>query len=820
MKYQLSKKEIESRVKETLSHEMSVDWPDATDEQYYKAIALVVRDMLVKGRKEFRENAEQTNTKTIYYLCMEFLLGRSLKNNLFNLGLEDSFREALGEMNVNLDSVYDQEPDAGLGNGGLGRLAACFLDALATQGYPAMGYSLRYEYGIFRQKLVDGWQTELPDFWLPGGQVWFQQVPDRAVEVHFDGHIEESWNNQYHIVRHKDYTKVLAMPYDLYVAGMDGRGVSRLRVWAATSAEADFDMKLFNGGDYLRAMEQNAMAEVITKVLYPEDNHPEGKSLRLTQQYFLVSATIQDIIRRHLSRNSTLDNLPEKMAIHLNDTHPVLAIPEMMRVMLDECGYGWDQAWSIVNRTVAYTNHTVMAEALECWGVELFQRRLPRIYQIVQEINRRFCAEMHSKGVDGYKVGRMAPLNDGYVKMANLAVVSTHSVNGVSQLHSDLLKQTVFHDFYTEMPEKFRNVTNGIAYRRWLNQSNPEYAALITELIGDGYIHNAARLDCLLKHMGDKGVLQRMAQIRRRNKERIAAYVLKNNNLQIDPDSIFDVQVKRLHEYKRQHLNALEILTTYQWLRDNPNAEFTPRTYLFGAKAAPGYYMAKQIIQFIVDLGNTINNDPRVNQKMKVVYLEDYRVTLAEMLIPAADISEQISLAGTEASGTSNMKFMINGAITLGTLDGANVEIHDSVGDDNILLFGMDAQQAQQTRQNGYSPFSIYQNHNVLHSALDEMAHGFGGVSFRPIADSLKNSDPYMVLADFDDYVRARRLSDQLYRDSDRWYRMGLVNTARAGRFSADRAIREYADEIWNAEPVPQPEQKRKKKAEAKADDQ
>lgn len=820
MKYQLSKKEIEARVKETLSHEMSVDWPDATDEQYYKAIALVVRDMLVKGRKEFRENAEQTNTKTIYYLCMEFLLGRSLKNNLFNLGLEDSFREALGEMNVNLDSVYEQEPDAGLGNGGLGRLAACFLDALATQGYPAMGYSLRYEYGIFRQKLVDGWQTELPDFWLPGGQVWFQQVPDRAVEVHFDGHIEESWNNQYHIVRHKDYTKVLAMPYDLYVAGMDGRGVSRLRVWAATSAEADFDMKLFNGGDYLRAMEQNAMAEVITKVLYPEDNHPEGKSLRLTQQYFLVSATIQDIIRRHLSRNSTLDNLPEKMAIHLNDTHPVLAIPEMMRVMLDECGYGWDQAWSIVNRTVAYTNHTVMAEALECWGVELFQRRLPRIYQIVQEINRRFCAEMHSKGVDGYKVGRMAPLNDGYVKMANLAVVSTHSVNGVSQLHSDLLKQTVFHDFYTEMPEKFRNVTNGIAYRRWLNQSNPEYAALITELIGDGYIHNAARLDCLLKHMGDKGVLQRMAQIRRRNKERIAAYVLKNNNLQIDPDSIFDVQVKRLHEYKRQHLNALEILTTYQWLRDNPNAEFTPRTYLFGAKAAPGYYMAKQIIQFIVDLGNTINNDPRVNQKMKVVYLEDYRVTLAEMLIPAADISEQISLAGTEASGTSNMKFMINGAITLGTLDGANVEIHDSVGDDNILLFGMDAQQAQQTRQNGYSPFSIYQNHNVLHSALDEMAHGFGGVSFRPIADSLKNSDPYMVLADFDDYVRARRLSDRLYRDSDRWYRMGLVNTARAGRFSADRAIREYADEIWNAEPVPQPEQKRKKKAEAKADDQ
>lgn len=814
MNYTLSKKEIQARVKETLSHEMSVEWQDATDEQYYKAVALVVRDMLVKGRKEFRGTAAKTGTKTIYYLCMEFLLGRSLKNNLFNLGLEDSFRGALGGMNVNLDNLYEQEPDAGLGNGGLGRLAACFLDALATLGYPAMGYSLRYEYGIFRQKLVEGWQTELPDFWLPGGSVWFQPVPDRAVEVHFDGTIEESWNNQYHVVRHKDYTKVLAVPYDLYVAGMDGRGVSRLRVWAATSAEADFDMKLFNGGDYLRAMEQNAMAEVITKVLYPEDNHPEGKSLRLTQQYFLVSATIQDIIRRHLSINRTLDNLPEKIAIHLNDTHPVLAIPEMMRVMLDECGYGWDQAWSIVHRTMAYTNHTVMTEALESWGVDLFRRRLPRIYQIVEEINRRFCAEMHAKGVDGYKVGRMAPLNDGYVKMANLAVVSTHSINGVSQLHSDILKQTVFHDFYTEMPEKFRNVTNGIAYRRWLNQSNPEYAALITELIGEEYIHNAARLDRLLKYQNDKTVLERMAKIRRGNKERIAAYVWKNNGIEVDPDSIFDVQVKRLHEYKRQHLNALEILATYQWLRDNPNADFTPRTYFFGAKAAPGYYMAKQIIQFIVDLGNTINNDPRVNQKMKIVYLEDYRVTVAELLIPSADISEQISLAGTEASGTSNMKFMINGAVTLGTLDGANVEIHDSVGDENILLFGMTTPQVQEQKRNGYYPAGIYQNHPVLRQALDEMSRGFAGISFRQIADSLKNSDPYMVLADFDDYTRARRLSQQLYQNPEQWYRIALVNTAHAGRFSADRSIREYATEIWNAEPVPEAGKEHAEKAE------
>jgi len=802
MNYTLTNEEIQTRIKETLGHEMSVEWQDATDEQYYKAVALVVRDMLVKGRKEFRDNATNSDTKTIYYLCMEFLLGRSLKNNLFNLGLEGAFRQALSGMNVNLDYLYDQEPDAGLGNGGLGRLAACFLDSLATLGYPAMGYSLRYEYGIFRQKLVEGWQTELPDFWLPGGSVWFQPVPDRAVEVHFDGTIEESWNNQYHVVRHKDYTKVLAVPYDLYVAGMNGRGISRLRVWAATSAEADFDMKLFNGGDYLRAMEQNAMAEVITKVLYPEDNHPEGKSLRLTQQYFLVSATIQDIIRRHLSVNRTLDNLPEKIAIHLNDTHPVLAIPEMMRIMLDECGYGWDKAWSIVHRTMAYTNHTVMAEALECWGVDLFRRRLPRIYQIVEEINRRFCAEMHAKGADGYKVGRMAPLNDGYVKMANLAVVSTHSINGVSQLHSEILKQTVFHDFYTEMPEKFRNVTNGIAYRRWLNQSNPEYASLITELIGEDYIHNAARLDRLLKFQNDKSVLERMAKIRRDNKVRIAAYVLKNNGIELDPDSIFDVQVKRLHEYKRQHLNALEILATYQWLRENPNADFTPRTYFFGAKAAPGYYMAKQIIQLIVQLGNTINNDPRVNQKMKIVYLEDYRVTLAELLIPSADISEQISLAGTEASGTSNMKFMVNGAVTLGTLDGANVEIHDAVGDENILLFGMTTPQVLE-RKNGYRPQEIYQNHLVLHNALDELSRGFRGVSFGQIADSLKNSDPYMVLADYDDYARARRLSQQLYQNQEHWYRMALINTAHAGRFSADRSIREYATEIWNAEPVP-----------------
>lgn len=801
MNYRQPIGKIKETIETTLDRVFGVSLENATDEQCYKAVALTVRDLMAKGRSEFMAEAEKTHTKQVYYLCMEFLLGRSLRNNLYNLGIEEDYRTALSEMGLKLDALYDQEPDAGLGNGGLGRLAACFLDGLATQGYPATGYSLRYEYGIFRQKLVDGWQTELPDFWLPGGKIWLQAVPEKSVEVHFNGHIEEYWNNQYHVVNHKDYTKVLAVPYDMYVSGMDGRGISRLRVWAASSAE--FDMKLFNSGNYMRAMEQNAMAEVITKVLYPEDNHLEGKSLRLSQQYFLVSATIQDIIRRHLFRYSTLDNLPDLVAIHLNDTHPVLAIPEMMRIMLDECGYGWDAAWDIVTRTIAYTNHTVMSEALECWGVELFQSRLPRIYQIIEEINRRFCAKMHERGVDGYKVGRMAPLNDGYVKMANLAVASCHSVNGVSQLHSDILKDRVFHDFYTELPEKFTNVTNGIAHRRWLNQSNPALAALITELIGDGYIRSAKELEKLKQFQNDTGVLKKMAQIKRSNKVRLADYIKKELNVELDPDSIFDMQVKRMHEYKRQHLNALHILSVYQHLRENPGENFTPHTYIFGAKAAPGYYFAKQMIRFIVDLGNTINNDPLVNKKMKVVFLEDYRVSLAELMIPAADLSEQISLAGTEASGTSNMKFMINGAVTIGTLDGANVEIHDSVGDDNIILFGMTTPEVEALKRN-YNPRTFFNSNPVIRKAVDALNAGFSGVSFSDIADSLLNSDPYMVLADFDSYDRAQKKAEALYGDRYNWNRMCLINIANAGRFAADRAIREYADHIWDAKPVPE----------------
>ena len=598
MNYKMTPAQVQSAIREKLSHIYGVSAKNASDDEFYKASALVVRDLLVRGRDEFVHEAEKQETKQIYYLCMEFLLGRSLKNNLFNLGLEDSFRKALSEMGVKLDNLYEQEPDAGLGNGGLGRLAACFLDGLATQGYPAMGYSLRYEYGIFRQKLVEGWQTELPDFWLPGGEVWMQKVDESAIEVHFDGYIEEQWHDHYHSVRHKNYNPVMAIPYDLYVSGMDGKGISVLRIWRAEANE--FDMKLFNSGNYMRAMEQKAMAETITKVLYPEDNHYEGKSLRLAQQYFLVSASVQDIVRRHLYTHSSLDDLPKLAAIHLNDTHPVLAIPELMRIMLDECGYEWDAAWDIVTRTIAYTNHTVMSEALECWSADLFKSRLPRIYQIVEEINRRFWIEMRAKGVDEGKIWRMAPLNDGYVRMANLAVYATHSTNGVSALHSEILKDSVFHDFYTEWPNKFKNVTNGIAHRRWLNQSNPELASLITELTGDGFIHDAAQLEKLMKYKDDTSVQKKLAEIKLHNKQRLAEHVKRTQGQIVDPNSIFDVQVKRLHEYKRQHMNALHILSVYQWLLENPNADYTPHTFFFGAKAAPGYYFAKEILQFIV----------------------------------------------------------------------------------------------------------------------------------------------------------------------------------------------------------------------------
>lgn len=798
-KTKLTPSEARELIIAKLSHNFGVTPIDATDEHYYKAVALVVNDFMREQYKNFDKETEKQGSKRVYYLCMEFLMGRSLKNNLYNLGLEETITKALQSLDIKIENIYEQEPDAGLGNGGLGRLAACFLDGLATQNYASMGYSLRYEFGIFRQKLVDGWQTELPDFWLPGGSIWLQAHPEKSIPIYFDGRVQETWNDGHHSITLENPTKVIATPYDMLVPGDGGKGVSRLRLWAATSD--NFDMKLFNSGDYIRAMEQKALAESITRVLYPEDNHSEGKSLRLSQQYFLVSATIQDIIQRHLHQYNTFENLPDVVSIHLNDTHPVLAIPELMRIMLDECGYDWDKSWDIVTRTIAYTNHTVMSEALECWQVELFSRKLPRIYQIVEEINRRFCAQMHEEGVEGHKIGRMAAINDGIVKMANLAVIASHSVNGVSKLHSEILKNSVFNDFYTVTPEKFKNVTNGIAHRRWLNQSNPGLANLITDLIGDNFVKDANALEALTEYKNDASVLEKLAVIKKENKERMAKYIKIHNGIVVDTNSIFDVQVKRLHEYKRQLLNALHIFSTYQWLRDNPNADFQPKTYIFGAKAAPGYYFAKQIIQFIVELANKINNDPRVNQKLKVVYLEDYRVSVAEKLIPAAEISEQISLAGTEASGTSNMKFMINGAITLGTLDGANVEIHDVVGDDNSFIFGMTTPEVNQLNKHGYNPSVPYNNNPVIKRAVDGINTEFGG-KFSDIVTSLTTKDPYMVLADFADYSTTQQKASQLYKDASNWNKMSLVNIAKAGRFAADRSIRDYANTIWNMKPV------------------
>lgn len=805
MNYALSKKKAKELLSAKLSHFMGVSPEEATDEQYYKAIALILRDMMSQGRAEFSEEADKAGTKKIYYLCMEFLMGRSLKNNLYNLNLTDVFESVLADYGVKLESLYACEPDAGLGNGGLGRLAACYLDGLATQGYPARGYSILYEAGIFKQKLVDGWQTELPDFWLPGGDVWLVPHEESALEVRFEGEVHDSWDNQFHHVELVNYKPVQAVPYDMYVAGKDGKGISVLRLWSAKAPA--LDMSLFNQGDYMRAMEQNAMAEVISKVLYPADNHPEGKSLRLRQQYFLVSASVQDIVHRHLRVYGTMDNFAEKAAVHINDTHPTLAVPELMRILLDECGYGWDDAWKIVTNAIAYTNHTVMKEALECWPEDLYKRLMPRIWQITKEIDNRFRNFVWQATQNADQVERMAIMSNGVVRMANLCVASAHSVNGVSALHSEILKESVFHDFYMLTPNKFKNVTNGIAHRRWLCQSNPELTKLLEELIGGGFVYHADELLKLREYKDDPSVLEALERIKRHNKEAFAEHVKKNTGIVLDPDSIFDVQVKRLHEYKRQHLNALNILTEYLAIKANPNAEVTPHTYIFGAKAAPGYFMAKKIISFICALGDLINNDPDVRGRLKVVYCEDYNVTMAENLMPAADISEQISLAGTEASGTGNMKLMLNGAITLGTMDGANIEIFDAVGEDNIFIFGMKTPEVEQLKRRGYNPQNYYNNNAELHNTIDFINRvGIAGKQFPEIGGTLLNNDPYMVLADFADYRRAQQEAVRTYADRTDWNRKSLMNISGAGRFAADRAINEYARDIWHTKSVFPPE--------------
>ncbi len=799
MNYSLSVSQAKEQIVSKLSHFFGVTPEEATYEQFYKAVAMIVRDSMAKGRSEFSKEAKKSDSKSVYYLCMEFLMGRSLKNNLFNLNLTATMEKALNAFGIKLDKLYECEPDAGLGNGGLGRLAACYLDGLASQGYNGMGYSILYEFGIFKQKLVDGWQTELPDFWLPGGEVWLEEREDCAQEVRFEGRVDDQWEAHYHHVELHDYTPILAVPYDMYVSGKDGKGISVLRLWSAKAP--GIDMEQFNSGNYLRAVEQNAMAEVISKVLYPADNHPEGKSLRLKQQYFLVSASTQDIVQRHLRHFGSIDNFAEKVAIHINDTHPTLCIPELMRIFLDECGYGWDDAWRIVTNTVAYTNHTVMKEALECWSEDLVKRLLPRIYQIIKEIDNRYRAYVWGATHDADYVERTAVISGGTVRMANLCVAACHSVNGVSALHSQILKDNVFHDFYRLTPEKFTNVTNGIAHRRWLNQSNPALAACLTKLIGKGFTGNADELLRLREYADDKAVLEQLEAIKRGNKERFAKIIERKQGVKLDPDSIFDVQVKRLHEYKRQHLNAFHVLSRYLAIKENPNGDFTPHTYIFAAKAASGYFMAKKIISFIVALGDLINNDPDVKGRLKVVFVEDYNVSVAETLMPAADVSEQISLAGTEASGTGNMKLMLNGAVTLGTMDGANIEICEAVGEDNIVIFGMRTPEVNALRAH-YNPKTYYDNNADLHRLIDFIDRGINGKPFPEIGATIIQHDPYMVLADFADYRQAQQKIETLWADRTTWNRMSLMNIAGAGKFAADRAIREYAENIWHTGPV------------------
>lgn len=770
---------------------------EASDKQVYHVLSSIVVDILGKKRQNFMNHTHSVGGKQIYYLSMEFLMGRSLKTSLYNLGIVDDVKAMLAHAGINLEKIYDQEPDAGLGNGGLGRLAACYLDGLATTAMPAMGHSICYEYGIFQQKLQDGWQTELPDNWLPGGSAWLVPKPELAIDVHFEGELQEYWDSNGHYISHVNYNTVIATPYDMYVSGYGSEGVSVLRLWSAKAP--GFDMEMFNQGFYDKAINQNAIANAISKILYPNDNHPEGKSLRLRQQYFLCAASVGDIVNNHMSVYGTLENLADKVAIHINDTHPTLAIPELMRILLDDCGYSWEKSWDIVTRTFAYTNHTVMAEALEKWDVNLVKTVIPRIFSIIVEINNRYCQSlMERNGHDSAKTTRMSIIKDNQIHMATLCVVASHSVNGVSKLHSEIIKDSVFNDEFCNTPDKFKNVTNGIAYRRWLLQSNKGLTDLLTETIGDKFIKDGAELEKFRAFENDKAVLEMLTDVKRENKKRFAKYVKQNMGIVLNTDSIFDVQVKRLHEYKRQHLNVMNILADYAYLSANPDADYTPKTYIFAAKAAPGYYLAKQIIKLIWAISEEIRKNPKISQKLQVVFLENYCVTLSELLMPASEISEQISLAGTEASGTGNMKFMLNGAVTLGTLDGANIEINEAAGEGNNIIFGMKTPEVNALKARGYRPEEYFNNNATIRDAIERMYHGINGCTFNDIANSLKDRDPYMVLADFDDYRCAQKFSTECYNDTMKWAKMSLNNIAGAGIFSADRAVTEYAENIWH----------------------
>ncbi len=799
----ITEKEVKDAIKGKLSRYFGVAPAEASKDQIYKAVVMVVRDILLEKRQHFHKKIKAKRAKRVYYLCMEFLMGRSLKNSLYNLSATPAFEKAVSNYGLSLEELYELEPDAGLGNGGLGRLAACFMDALATGNYPAMGYSLRYEYGLFKQKIVDGWQIELPDVWLPGGEAWLTQRTDKSFIVRFNGQIVEKWTENGLETSYVNCNEVQAVAYDMMVSGKNSEAVSVLRLWKAKPVQ-DFNMKLFSQGEYYQAMTDDNDADLLTKVLYPADNHNAGKSLRLKQQYFLCSASIQNIVEDHKHRYGNLADLPKLAAIHLNDTHPALAIPELMRILVDEYFYDWEKAWAITTATCAYTNHTVLAEALETWSEDLIARTIPRIHSIIKEINRRLCEQLwNSFPGEWAKISRMSIIEHDRIKMANLSVYGGHSVNGVSALHSEIIKQSVFRDFYDFTPEKFTNVTNGIAHRRWLNQSNPELSALLTECIGDGYELDGAQLANFKKFEDDKTVLKRLDEIKLLKKQQFAEFAKRKQGLIINPETMFDVQAKRLHEYKRQLLNVLNIIDTYLDLQENPNKNVVPKTYIFGAKAAPGYDMAKKIIKLINFLADEIRSNPQIKEKLNVVYMEDYNVTMSEKLMPASEVSEQISLAGKEASGTGNMKFMINGALTIGTLDGANVEMAQSVGKENIFIFGYKSNEVDEIWRNGYSSSKYYNENARLRRIIEALIIGFNGESFADIANYLLTgapvADPYMCMADFAAYRTTQHKISKLYStDKLTWNKMSLNNIAAAGVFAADRAIAEYASNIWN----------------------
>ena len=798
MKNQISREEIRSAIEDKLCAQFSISSVEATDEQIFQATAIVIRELM--SRLLAAQNPRR-GEKEVHYMSMEFLMGRSLMKNAYNLGLSEAIIGALEDMGRSAADIFEEEPDAGLGNGGLGRLAACYMDSMATEGLPATGYSICYELGIFKQKFENGRQVEVSDNWRTAADSWLIPRYEDMVEVRFGGQVSPHWDNYGHYhAEHTGYTPVYALPRDMLIAGYGGKDINTLRLWDAKSAKS-LDMYLFSEGEYVKSMAERIDAEVITKVLYPADDHIEGKLLRLRQQYFFVSASAQDIVRKHIRKWGDIRSFSRHHVIQINDTHPTMIIPELMRLFMDECGLGWDEAWELVKNSVAYTNHTVMSEALEKWPQDLIQQLLPRLWEIMCEINRRWCDFLAVKFGTGDKLGRNLIIRDGQVHMANLCLASCYMVNGVSRLHGEILKNDLFHDIYTIRPERFTYVTNGIDHRRWLAQINPELHNLITELLdGEDYLLKPELLAGLDAFADDKTVRARLNDIKHQNKLRFAEFAKRNDNFALNPDAIMDVQVKRLHEYKRQLLCAMNIVALQNRLHENPNMDFVPRTYVFGAKAAAGYKMAKRIIELILSLANDVNNDPVCKGRLQVYFVENYRVSAAEAIVPAAQVSEQISTAGKEASGTGCMKLMMNGAVTIGTLDGANVEMYEFLGEDNMFLFGLHTDEIANWRRHGYDPNGMAKADPELYSVCMRIMNGFSdGKNYSDVISSiLFGGDPYMVIADFRSYSNAQEALYKRIADPSELGRLSLVNTARSGFFAADRAIREYADNIWH----------------------